>query len=176
MLMSWLKHSFCLLGCVFIFSCQPDEKGKSTPDATEVQKKMIGVNREMVKKESSDIENYISRQGLEMTETGTGLRYMIVRTSNGKQAQPGMIAHINYRISLLDGTETYSNKGKSPVSFKIAEDHVESGLHEGVSYMKEGEKAVLIMPSHLAHGLVGDEKKIPGLTPIVYELELVKLE
>ena len=41
--------------------------------------------------------------------------------------------------------------------------------------MREGDKAKLIVPSHLAHGLVGDFDKIPPLTPIVVDIQLYKI-
>jgi FKBP-type peptidyl-prolyl cis-trans isomerase FkpA len=39
-----------------------------------------------------------------------------------------------------------------------------------------GDKAILILPSHLAHGLVGDENKIPPKASVIYELELLSLK
>ena len=55
-------------------------------------------------------------------------------------------------------------------------DNVETGLHEGIKYMKVGEKAKMILPSHLAHGLIGDSKKIPPRSTIVYDIELLDLK
>jgi FKBP-type peptidyl-prolyl cis-trans isomerase FkpA len=55
-------------------------------------------------------------------------------------------------------------------------DNVESGLHEGILYMNEGSKALLVIPSHLAHGLVGDMNKIPPKSTIVYDIELLELK
>jgi FKBP-type peptidyl-prolyl cis-trans isomerase len=41
--------------------------------------------------------------------------------------------------------------------------------------MKEGEKAIFIIPSHLAFGLLGDENKIPKRATLVYDVELVQV-
>jgi FKBP-type peptidyl-prolyl cis-trans isomerase len=41
--------------------------------------------------------------------------------------------------------------------------------------MKEGERAVFILPSNLAHGLLGDFETIPPMSPIVVNLELIKV-
>ena len=48
-------------------------------------------------------------------------------------------------------------------------------MHEGVKYMHVGDKAVIILPSHLAYGLVGDEHKIPPHASLLYELELLSV-
>ena len=42
--------------------------------------------------------------------------------------------------------------------------------------MHEGDKARFIMPPHLAHGLLGDNHKIPARAIIIYEVELIKLD
>jgi FKBP-type peptidyl-prolyl cis-trans isomerase len=52
---------------------------------------------------------------------------------------------------------------------------VESGLHEGVQMMHVGDKMRFILPSFRAHGLTGDNSKIPPLTSVVYEIELLGL-
>jgi len=53
---------------------------------------------------------------------------------------------------------------------------VETGLHEGVKLMHVGEKATMILPSHLAYGLIGDEKRIPPRASVLYELELLSVK
>ncbi len=42
--------------------------------------------------------------------------------------------------------------------------------------LREGDRAVFIMPPHLAAGLPGDGDKIPAHSVIVYEVEVLKLE
>ena len=87
-----------------------------------------------------------------------------------------MVATINYSISLLDGTECYNSDDSGPRQFKIGQGGVESGLEEGILFMHEGDKARFIMPPHLAHGLLGDNHKIPARAIIIYEVELIKLD
>jgi FKBP-type peptidyl-prolyl cis-trans isomerase len=42
--------------------------------------------------------------------------------------------------------------------------------------MKVGDKAKVILPSHLAFGLTGDSKKVAQSMPLLYDLELVALD
>jgi FKBP-type peptidyl-prolyl cis-trans isomerase FkpA len=41
--------------------------------------------------------------------------------------------------------------------------------------MKQGQKAIFIMPPHLAHGLLGDKNKVPPRATLVYDVELLNL-
>jgi FKBP-type peptidyl-prolyl cis-trans isomerase len=41
--------------------------------------------------------------------------------------------------------------------------------------MRKGDIAKIILPSYLAHGLTGDSDKIPPMSTVLYNIELVDL-
>ena len=171
--MKWLLVILCI-------SCAQacDERGKDdkkVPTQQEVNKGMENINRQFSRDEQVMIEAYIQRRGWEMSETGTGLRYMIYEHGTGDSAVNGQRAVVNYSVSLLDGTEVYSSKQDGSTSFLIGKDNVESGLHEGILLLRIGDRAKFILPSHLAHGLTGDNDKIPPRSTVLYDIELLEL-
>lgn len=137
---------------------------------------LVNVNKGMVEKESEEIESYIKRHSWEMKNTGTGLRYLIYENGNGELAATGKIAVIKFKVNLLNGTECYSSDKSGPKEFKIGTGGVESGLEEGIKLLKVGDKAKFIFPPHLAHGLTGDDDKIPSRATLVYDVELIQLK
>lgn len=156
-------------------NCNSRHNRPSSP-ASSSQEAMIDANRGFVSAENERIDSYVARRGWKMTKTGTGLRYEIytrVDTSSPKPIDDDVV-FITYSISLLDGTLCYEQL-QTPESFRVARDNVESGLHEGIRYMRAGEQARLILPPHLAHGLVGDRDKIPMNASIVYDLKLHRI-
>lgn len=157
-------------------ACKPEPANDEGENLYENQEKLVEINKILVKKDAEKIASFIKRQGWNMTETQTGLWYMIYQRGRGIKAQSGMVATINYSISLLDGTECYNSDDSGPRQFKIGQGGVESGLEEGILFMHEGDKARFIMPPHLAHGLLGDNHKIPARAIIIYEVELIKLD
>ena len=136
---------------------------------------LINANKLYVKKESDEIDQYVKFKGWNMITTGTGVRYMIYKNGEGPLAQVKQKAKINYKVSLLSGKLCYSSDSLGPKTFTIGEDHVETGLHEALTYMRVGDKALIILPSHLAFGFVGDNSKIPPRTSILYDIELLSL-
>lgn len=173
-----MKKNFLILFYVcFLFSCgETDNKRHlSKKEKQAVKQKMMDVNNYMEKKESDEIDAYVLQRKLNMVTTGTGLRYVIVKKGDGSLAKAGQTAKVNYKISLLDGTVCYTSEKDGPKEFKIGEDYVETGIHEGVQLMHTGDKAVFIVPRHLAHGMMGDYDKIPPLSTIVYEIELLSV-
>ncbi|HRG37889.1 MAG TPA: FKBP-type peptidyl-prolyl cis-trans isomerase [Bacteroidia bacterium] len=144
--------------------------------STEFQNKLIEANKMYVKQESDEIDQYVKRKNWNMTVTGTGLRYMITSSGGGAPVKTDQIVKVNYKIILLDGRVCYSSDSLGPKEFVVGADNVETGLHEGIQYLHVGDRATLILPSHLAHGLIGDESKIPPKASVIYELELLSVK
>ena len=111
-----------------------------------------------------------------MIASGTGLRYKLVRDVPGDTAKPGQLAVLNYAVYLLNGDTCYASTPDTRGSFRIEHADVESGLQEGVQHLSVGDSAVLVIPSALAFGLLGDRDKIPMRSTIVYHIGLVALE
>ncbi|HBX50674.1 MAG TPA: peptidylprolyl isomerase [Bacteroidales bacterium] len=136
---------------------------------------LVKVNKILVKKDEETIRNYIKRREWKMEVSGTGLFYGIYKKGNGAKAEVGKYATIKYNISLIDGTVCYSSDSLGLKTFRISQGRVESGLEEGILLMKEGDKAHLIMPPYMAHGLIGDDNKIPPRSIIIYDVDLIKI-
>lgn len=134
------------------------------------------VNKYEVKKETDEINQYVLRHNWNMKTSGTGMRYMIYQSSNGDSVRTGDWVTVNYTISLLDGTLCYSSDEDGSKEFKAEGDNVESGLHEAVLLMKVGEKGKFILPSYRAHGIRGDESRIPPMASILIDLEILKVK
>lgn len=162
--------------CIVSLSCSNANHPNNKITAENIKEPMMNVNRILVQKESDEIEQYIKRRNWRMLQTGTGLRYMIYINGTGDSAKLGMRAKMNYKISLLDGTECYSSEKSGPKEFLIGKEYAETGLHEGIQLMREGDKAILVLPSHLALGLLGDFDKIPPRSTIIYDVELLSVK
>lgn len=171
--MKFLPLLICLLASLLFVQCSGDKKKAPVQSENEA---LIRANKQLVKNESAQIDAFIERRGWTMSKTGTGLRYMIYKQGSGAAAKNGHVATIHYTISLLDGTEAYTSRSGEPKQFRIGQDDVESGLHEGILLMKVGDKARFILPPHLAHGLTGDLDKIPAMSTIIYDVELIALQ
>lgn len=157
-----------LLGCSSKESTNKEEKWN--------KEKSIELSRSVAIKEKLAIKMYLAhRPSLKMEETGTGLNYYIYQKTTLPMASSGREAGITYTISFLNGTKCYSVDSTSIEFHKIDHSELETGLQEGLKKMRLGEKAILIIPSHLAHGLTGDQNKIPPLTPLVIDITLKEL-
>ncbi len=158
------------------FSCTQNKTSLSEKEfKNKYGETLVKVNKILVKKDEEAIRNYIKRRNWKMEVSGTGLFYGIYKKGSGAKAEAGKYATIKYEISLLDGTVCYSSDSLGLKTFRISQGGVESGLEEGILLMQEGDKAHFIMPPYMAHGLIGDDDKIPPRSIIIYDVELVKI-
>lgn len=170
--MKKLNLMWALLILIFASCAAQEEKNRKTYTREE----LIEVNKQMVSDESDKIDRYIELKGLETQKTETGLIYEIIESNDDSvTGRPGNLATIQYRAFLLDGTEVAFSLPDDPLRFKIDQDDVVSGLHEGVKLLSVGDSARFILPSHLAYGLTGSEN-VPPKSALVYEVRLIALD
>lgn len=171
-----MKFFFVFLPFLVLLSCgeKPREKVLTRKWSTAQSTKM---NQALAKTEEIDINLFLARhENWHVTETGSGLRFILMKKGDGPPAMPDHEAKIQQRIALLDGTVIYQTEEDEMDVFMVNKSSIESGIQEGIKLMHVGDRAKLVMPSHLAHGFLGDMGKIPPLSPLVVDVELVETE
>ncbi len=167
-----------LLGWI-LCACNPKQPEKKPVqlDENKLKKRIEEVQKPGIVMENDQITAYINQHNLNMQTTGAGLRYLVLKAKpKARLIQTEDIVKVSYSISLLDGTLCYSSDKQGAKEFIVDHDHVETGLHQGIKLLHEGETALFILPSHLAHGLVGDNNKIPPKSAVVYTIEVIAVK
>jgi FKBP-type peptidyl-prolyl cis-trans isomerase len=163
---------------VLLLSCRKQTASEKAPEMTAREEKemLLRVNKFLVQKDIELIESYSKRHGWNTEVTETGLFYEVYETSMGEKVKQGDIVNLKYKVSLLDGTLCYSSEEDGNKIFKVGKSQEISGLEQGVTLMRAGEKARFIIPPHLAYGLLGDEHRIPARSIIIYDVELLEVK
>jgi FKBP-type peptidyl-prolyl cis-trans isomerase len=153
------------------------QNGQTPPPSPAMDRKeeLIDENKRWAEREARDIDLWVRRQGVPFNRSGTGLRWRLVRDVPGDTARPEQLARVHYRLGLLSGDTCYTTEPGRPEDFRVEHDDVESGLHEAIQHLSVGDSAVVVIPSHRAHGLVGDQNKVPMRSPVIYYIGLDRL-
>ena len=105
----------------------------------------------------------------------SGLQYKILSEGNGESPKPADTATVNYRGTLIDGTEFDSSyKRGQPSTFSVT--GVIKGWTEALELMKPGAKWQLFIPSDLAYGERGSGQLIGPNAALIFEVELVSFK
>lgn len=142
--------------------------------------------------EASGIEKYIADQKLAVKTTPSGLKYVITKASLKPKPANGDTVFVNYVGHTLQGkvfdtsveavaktAGTYQQgRPYEPIKVVLGAQQVIPGWEEGLLLLNEGAKATFVIPSSIGYGERGypGSEYIKPFTPLVFELELVKVK
>ena len=159
---------------VLLIACGNNEH-RHNISTRQAKKTLKGVNKYLTQDDEDVMVGYSRRMGWDMKIDSIGMLYQIYEHGTGNKAKKLKFITLNYTVSLLDGTICYSSDSSGVLNFRILHGGKESGLEYGVLKLREGDKARFILPPYLAHGIIGDENKIPPRSIIVYDVEVLKV-
>jgi FKBP-type peptidyl-prolyl cis-trans isomerase len=117
------------------------------------------------------------REGV--TTTASGLQYEVLAKGGEskyvapKEGDPEKQFMVNYKGTLIDGTEFDASPEGSPVPMTL---QVIEGFREAITTMPVGAKWKLFIPSELAYGEERRSAEIAPNTTLIFELELVEIK
>lgn len=134
--------------------------------------------------ELKKLNEFIRTHYSELERRPSGLYYIKLEEGSGDSIQIGDRVQLFYDLWTLDstyvtGTGRYEQVEITvfpPTQLSSSAQYAKNtlGLHEALTYMKEGGKSKLIMPSELAFGQYGSYG-LPGFTSVIMEVEVYKV-
>jgi FKBP-type peptidyl-prolyl cis-trans isomerase len=110
----------------------------------------------------------------DVVTTASGLQYKVLTAGSGASPKPNDEVTVNYRGTLLNGTEFDSSyKRGQPANFQV--NRVIPGWTEALGLMKPGAKFQLFIPPQLAYDLRSAPPIPPG-SALIFEVELVSVK
>lgn len=109
-----------------------------------------------------------------VTTTASGLQYKVLTAGTGKKPTADDTVTVNYRGTLIDGTEFDSSyKRGQPATFPVK--GVIPGWTEALQLMPVGSKWTIYLPSNLAYGENGAGNLIGPNAALVFDVELISI-
>jgi FKBP-type peptidyl-prolyl cis-trans isomerase FklB len=144
---------------------------------TQWQKELGEKQKTMATKNQADGEKYLAdnkkKDGVKTT--GSGLQYKSLKEGAGPQPKGTDTVTVNYRGTLIDGTEFDSSyKRGEPATFPL--NGVIKGWTEGLQLMKKGSKYQFVIPSGLAYGDRAVGSDIGPNSTLIFEVELLDVK
>jgi FKBP-type peptidyl-prolyl cis-trans isomerase FkpA len=124
---------------------------------------------EQAKIDNDIILKYIADHNLAAIATGSGLYYVINEKGTGSSCNSNSTVKVAYKGYFTNG-KVFDESNASGVSFGLKQ--VIAGWTEGIPYLNEGGKGILLIPSALGYGTEGNSS-IPENSVLVFEVELI---
>jgi FKBP-type peptidyl-prolyl cis-trans isomerase len=153
-----------------VVSKEDVEKEKAAEKLKSEEKNMAAKQNE-----AALIAKYLKEKNITVKPTASGLYYVEKVKGTGPQAVAGHNVRVHYSGTLLDGTPFDSSVGKEPLEFPLGAGRVIEGWDEGIAMMKQGGKAMLVVPSSIGYG----EHSMGAIQPfstLVFEVELIEVK
>ena len=112
------RNAIIFLVLIVWCSCS-DEPEVKQPSLKEIQEALLEANIKATGIEAQQIDAYIKQKELDVTSTGTGLRYLIYH--KGEQSIKGALgkkAVINYQVTLLNG-DTFIQRKENQRNYSL---------------------------------------------------------
>lgn len=173
--LNYISSVFVIMAIIMLLSCENNsqtQQSSQSVDAKQRKESVEKANRYIVIQENEAINDYIGRHQMDVVKTGTGLRYRIVKQGDTELIKRGDVVSMDYEVRLLTGDLLYSSKEYGKKTFLVGKGGVESGLEEAVLHLHKGDVADIIIPSHLAFGLLGDGDKVPPRAALIYKIRI----
>lgn len=146
-------------------------------NAVEAFRTFEGSREKRLAEEKQNAEAALEKLATGFDKTESGLRYQIIQKGDGAKAEKGKTVSVHYKGQLPDGTVFDSSyKRNQPIDFPLGVGQVIPGWDEGIQLLKVGEKARLVIPSHLGYGAQGAGGVIPPNATLIFDVELMDVK
>ncbi len=160
-----------------------DAMGGSAPvlPDKEMQERFVAMQQESARRiperNKKEGEAFLARNKDQkgVKTTASGLQYKVLTRGKGKKPGAEDTVTVNYRGTLIDGTEFDSSyKRGQPATFPVK--GVIAGWTEALQLMPEGSKWMLYVPAALAYGERGVSQLIGPNSTLLFEVELLSIK
>jgi len=160
---------------------------KSSLSDDETRETMAAFKEEMMKKHQEELKKVTEKNKKEgeaflaenkkkegVVTLPSGLQYKVIKEGDGQTPKETDTVTVNYRGTLLDGTEFDSSyKRNEPATFPVK--GVIPGWQEALQLMKTGSKWQLFVPAGLAYAERGAGNVISPNSTLIFEVELLSI-
>ena len=144
--------------------------------AVEAFRTFEGKREKRIAEAKKQMEAELDKLGAGFQKTESGLRYQILQKGNGAKAERGKQISVHYKGQLADGRVFDSSYQRNqPIDFTVGIGQVIQGWDEGLQLLQVGDKARLVIPSHLGYGSQGAGGVIPPNATLIFDVELMSV-
>ncbi len=142
----------------------------------EMRRKMAANQKEKSIQNKNKADEFLAENGkkTDVVTLPSGVQYKILKAGEGQKPTESDIVEVNYRGTLLDGSEFDASVAGKPANLKLAQ--LIAGWKEALGLMPVGSKWQLFIPAKSAYGERGVGSDIGPNEMLIFEVELLGIK
>lgn len=143
---------------------------KKEPD-NPYKENMMTASNYVAKSEEKEIDSYVKRRGWDdkIKRYDNGLRLWQYEKGTNVAVEYEDEVIISYNLQSIAGKDIYNNVLDTVV---VGKNMPNVGVDKALLHLNYGSKAILILPSHIGYGFIGDDNRIGTNMILVYDIEV----
>jgi FKBP-type peptidyl-prolyl cis-trans isomerase FklB len=142
----------------------------------EMRRKMAANQKDRSIKNQQKADEFLAQNGKkpDVVTLPSGVQYKIIKAGTGEKPSESDIVEVNYRGTLLDGTEFDATLPDKPANLKLAQ--LIAGWREVMGQMPVGSKWQIYIPAKHAYGERGVGTDIGPNEMLTFDVELLSIK
>ncbi len=165
-----LKKLFIFIfGIVLLSSCEQKAQipfNKVQQEDT-LSQEILKLNQLIADVEAKEIRHYVDTSKLNFEASENGFWIAVLAKGSGEKIINGDAVNITSQMESLAGEVYYATSQKQLAVGKM---RFERGFQDALQTLREGDEAIVIVPSNQSFGVLGDRNKIPPRAVLVYRI------
>jgi len=174
-----MKHSiFLFIISLILFSCgKPIPRKPIVRKTTSFMKESISFNKSLIADEEKAFKIIMEQDSLSTYIASSNGFWYKFEQKNSMQYLPkfGDKLSYTYEVYNLDNTIIYTSEEIGEQQYVVDQQEIIEGLRNGLKLMNQGDIVTFLFPSHKVFGYLGDQKKIRVNQPLIYKVQLNKI-
>jgi len=127
-------------------------------------------------KNQKKADDFLAENGkkIDVVTLPSGVQYKVVKAGTGEKPMESDIVEVNYRGTLLDGSEFDASPADKPANLKLAQ--LIAGWKEALRLMPVGSKWQLFIPAKAAYGERGVGTDIGPNEMLIFNVDLLSIK
>jgi len=175
-----MKYSlFVLIISLLIISCgNPVPRKPVVRKTSSFLKESVNFNKSLISEEEEAFKSYIKNDSLNTYLSSTKGFWYKYEQKNTSDYSPRFGDKLTYTYAVydLDNSIIYDYNEIGEKQYFVDQQEIVEGLRNGLKLMSEGDIVTFLFPSHKVFGYLGDQKKIAINQPLIYKVQLNKIE
>lgn len=137
----------------------------------------VSLNKSLIESEENVLKELITLDSIHSyldSQLGFWYSYVVKSNSTNYPVKGDKVIY-TFEVFDVNYSKIYSKEEIGIKTYSIDQQEIVEGLRDGLKIMNEGDEVTFLFPSYKMYGYLGDKNKIDINQPLIYKVQLIKI-